>query len=201
MRIKTSAGALENLHRMQLAIGMKMKVTNTKIAGVKLIEPKVFGDERGFFLETFELNRYRDMLEIDLDFVQDNHSRSGKNVLRGLHFQRINPQGKLVRVVRGAVFDVAVDIRRDSPTYGQWEGVLLSEENKNQFWIPPGLAHGFVVLSDIADFEYKCTDYYMPANEGCLLWNDPEVGIEWPADIDPILSEKDKKGLLLKNLI
>ena len=186
---------------MQLAIGMKMKVTNTKIAGVKLIEPKVFGDERGFFLETFELNRYRDMLEIDLDFVQDNHSRSGKNVLRGLHFQRINPQGKLVRVVRGAVFDVAVDIRRDSPTYGQWEGVLLSEENKNQFWIPPGLAHGFVVLSDIADFEYKCTDYYMPANEGCLLWNDPEVGIEWPADIDPILSEKDKKGLLLKNLI
>lgn len=177
-----------------------MKVTNTKIAGVKLIEPKIFGDERGFFLETFELNRYRDMLEIDLDFVQDNHSRSGKNVLRGLHFQRVNPQGKLVRVVRGAVFDVAVDIRPASATFGKWEGVILSEENKNQFWIPPGLAHGFVVLSDIADFEYKCTDYYAPENEGCLLWNDPAVGIEWP-EIQPILSEKDKKGLLLKNLI
>jgi len=177
-----------------------MKVSNTKIAGVKLIEPKIFGDERGFFLETFELNRYREMLDIDLDFVQDNHSRSGKNVLRGLHFQRKNPQGKLVRVVRGAVFDVAVDIRPHSPTFGKWEGVLLSEENKNQFWIPPGLAHGFVVLSDVADFEYKCTDYYAPENEGCLLWNDPQVGIEWP-DITPILSEKDKKGLLLKNLI
>jgi len=177
-----------------------MKVTNTKISDVKIIEPKVFGDERGFFLETFELNRYRDMLEIDLDFVQDNHSRSGKNVLRGLHFQRVNPQGKLVRVVRGSVFDVAVDIRPDSPTFGEWEGIILSEENKKQFWIPPGLAHGFVVLSDIADFEYKCTDYYKPENEGCLLWNDPQVGIEWP-DIQPILSEKDKKGLLLKNLI
>ncbi|MBF7993288.1 dTDP-4-dehydrorhamnose 3,5-epimerase [Rahnella laticis] len=177
-----------------------MKVLNTKIDGVKIIQPKIFGDERGFFLETFELNRYREMLEIDLNFVQDNHSRSGKNVLRGLHFQKHNPQGKLVRVVRGAVFDVAVDIRPGSATFGQWEGIILSEENKTQFWIPPGLAHGFAVLTDIADFEYKCTDYYTPKNEGCLLWNDPEVGIEWP-DITPILSEKDRDGLLLKNLI
>ncbi len=177
-----------------------MKVLNTKIDGVKIIQPKIFGDERGFFLETFELNRYREMLEIDLNFVQDNHSRSGKNVLRGLHFQKHNPQGKLVRVVRGAVFDVAVDIRPGSATFGQWEGIILSEENKTQFWIPPGLAHGFAVLTDIADFEYKCTDYYTPKNEGCLLWNDPDVGIEWP-DITPILSEKDRDGLLLKNLI
>lgn len=177
-----------------------MKVLNTKIDGVKIIQPKIFGDERGFFLETFELNRYREMLEIDLNFVQDNHSRSGKNVLRGLHFQKHNPQGKLVRVVRGAVFDVAVDIRPGSDTFGQWEGIILSEENKTQFWIPPGLAHGFAVLTDVADFEYKCTDYYTPKNEGCLLWNDPDVGIEWP-DITPILSEKDRDGLLLKNLI
>ncbi|HFS8203865.1 TPA: dTDP-4-dehydrorhamnose 3,5-epimerase, partial [Serratia marcescens] len=137
-----------------------MQVTDTKIAGVKIIQPKVFGDARGFFLETFEKKRYQDMLGIDLDFVQDNHSRSSRGVLRGLHFQKVNPQGKLVRVVRGEVFDVAVDIRPESPTYGAWEGVILSEENKTQFWVPPGLAHGFVVLSDVADFEYKCTDYY-----------------------------------------
>ncbi|MDP8801367.1 MULTISPECIES: dTDP-4-dehydrorhamnose 3,5-epimerase, partial [Serratia] len=140
-----------------------MQVTDTKIAGVKIIQPKVFGDARGFFLETFEKKRYQDMLGIDLDFVQDNHSRSSRGVLRGLHFQKVNPQGKLVRVVRGEVFDVAVDIRPESPTYGAWEGVILSEENKTQFWVPPGLAHGFVVLSDVADFEYKCTDYYNPA--------------------------------------
>ncbi|HAT2870273.1 TPA: dTDP-4-dehydrorhamnose 3,5-epimerase, partial [Serratia marcescens] len=132
-----------------------MQVTDTKIAGVKIIQPKVFGDARGFFLETFEKKRYQDMLGIDLDFVQDNHSRSSRGVLRGLHFQKVNPQGKLVRVVRGEVFDVAVDIRPESPTYGAWEGVILSEENKTQFWVPPGLAHGFVVLSDVADFEYK----------------------------------------------
>lgn len=176
-----------------------MQVIDSKIAGVKIIQPKVFGDARGFFLETFEERRYREMLNIDLHFVQDNHSRSSKGVLRGLHFQKQNPQGKLVRVVRGEVFDVAVDIRRDSPTYGQWEGVILSEENKTQFWIPPGLAHGFVVLSDTADFEYKCTDYYNPQHEGCLLWNDPQVGIEWPIS-EPLLSEKDKVGLLLKDL-
>ncbi|AKL40130.1 MULTISPECIES: dTDP-4-dehydrorhamnose 3,5-epimerase [Serratia] len=176
-----------------------MQVTDTKIAGVKIIQPKVFGDARGFFLETFEEKRYREMLGIDLNFVQDNHSRSSRGVLRGLHFQKINPQGKLVRVVRGEVFDVAVDIRPDSPTYGAWEGVILSEENKTQFWVPPGLAHGFVVLSEVADFEYKCTDYYNPAHEGCLLWNDPAIGIDWPI-ANPQLSEKDKVGKLLGEL-
>ncbi|MEX2976131.1 dTDP-4-dehydrorhamnose 3,5-epimerase [Serratia fonticola] len=176
-----------------------MQVTDTKVHGVKIIQPKVFGDARGFFLETFEKKRYQEMLDIDLDFVQDNHSRSSYGVLRGLHFQKVNPQGKLVRVVRGEVFDVVVDIRPDSPTFGTWEGVILSEENKTQFWIPPGLAHGFVVLSDTADFEYKCTDYYNPAEEGCLLWNDPAVGIEWPI-ANPLLSDKDKLGKLLKEL-
>lgn len=176
-----------------------MKVIDTIIHDVKIIEPKVFGDERGFFLETFEKKRYQEMLNIDLDFVQDNHSRSTKDVLRGLHFQKINPQGKLVRVVSGAVFDVAVDIRPDSKTYGRWVGVELSAENKNQLWIPPGLAHGFCVLTETADFEYKCTDYYYPEHEGCLLWNDEEVGIEWPVT-NPKLSEKDKKGLTLANL-
>ncbi|CAI1894811.1 dTDP-4-dehydrorhamnose 3,5-epimerase [Serratia fonticola] len=176
-----------------------MQVTDTKIDGVKIIQPKVFGDARGFFLETFEKKRYQEMLDIDLDFVQDNHSRSSRGVLRGLHFQKVNPQGKLVRVVRGEVFDVVVDIRPDSPTYGAWEGVTLSEDNKLQFWLPPGLAHGFVVLSDTADFEYKCTDYYNPAEEGCLLWNDPAVGIEWPIT-NPLLSGKDKLGKLLKEL-
>ncbi len=176
-----------------------MQVTDTRIQGAKIIQPKVFGDSRGFFLETFEKKRYQEMLNIDLDFVQDNHSRSSKGVLRGLHFQKQNPQGKLVRVVRGEVFDVVVDIRKDSPTYGAWEGVVLSEENKTQFWVPPGLAHGFVVLSDTADFEYKCTDYYNPAHEGCLLWNDPAVGIEWSIE-NPLLSEKDKVGKLLWEL-
>lgn len=176
-----------------------MNVIDTKIAGVKIIEPKVFGDERGFFLETFQQNRYREILGTDEDFVQDNHSRSSKGVLRGLHFQRVNPQGKLVRVVRGEVFDVAVDIRPDSPTFGQWVGVTLSEENKTQFWIPPGLAHGFVVLSDFADFEYKCTNYYDPSSEGCLLWNDPAIGIDWPVT-HPQLSAKDQQGKLLSEL-
>ncbi len=177
-----------------------MQVIDTKIADVKIIQPKVFGDDRGFFLETFEKKRYQQMLNIDYDFVQDNHSRSSKGVLRGLHFQTKHAQGKLVRVVRGEVFDVAVDIRKDSPTYGQWEGVILSEENKTQFWIPPGLAHGFVVLSDIADFEYKCTDYYTPGFEGCLAWNDPEVGIKWPIDFEPLLSEKDNKGMSFRKI-
>ncbi|MEB7537130.1 dTDP-4-dehydrorhamnose 3,5-epimerase [Pantoea anthophila] len=176
-----------------------MKIIDTKIADVKIIEPKVFGDERGFFLETFQSEKYKRALNIEGEFVQDNHSRSAKNVLRGLHFQRNNPQGKLVRVVRGEVFDVAVDIRPQSPTYKQWVGVYLSEENKTQFWVPPGLAHGFVVISDFADFEYKCTNYYDPSSEGCLSWNDPELGIDWPVS-DPILSEKDKAGLLLSEL-
>ncbi|WP_312041358.1 dTDP-4-dehydrorhamnose 3,5-epimerase [Pantoea eucalypti] len=176
-----------------------MNIIDTKIADVKIIEPRVFGDERGFFLETFQSEKYKHALNIEGEFVQDNHSRSAKNVLRGLHFQRNNPQGKLVRVVRGEVFDVAVDIRPESPTFKQWVGVYLSEENKTQFWVPPGLAHGFVVISDYADFEYKCTNYYDPSSEGCLSWNDPELGIDWPVS-DPILSEKDKSGLLLSEL-
>ncbi|WP_418162929.1 dTDP-4-dehydrorhamnose 3,5-epimerase [Pantoea vagans] len=176
-----------------------MKIIDTKIADVKIIEPKVFGDERGFFLETFQSEKYKRALNIEGEFVQDNHSRSAKNVLRGLHFQRNNPQGKLVRVVRGEVYDVAVDIRPESPTYKQWVGVYLSEENKTQFWVPPGLAHGFVVISEYADFEYKCTNYYDPSSEGCLAWNDPELGIDWPVS-DPILSEKDKAGQLLSGL-
>jgi dTDP-4-dehydrorhamnose 3,5-epimerase len=178
-----------------------MNVIKTNIDDVVIIEPKVFGDERGFFLETFQAERYKEMAGINMPFVQDNHSRSGKNVLRGLHFQKTNPQGKLVRVVRGEVFDVAVDIRKGSPTYGQWAGTILSEENKRQFWVPPGLAHGFVVLSDIADFEYKCTDYYDPADEGCLMWNDPAVGIEWPEGIEPILSAKDQVSQTLAELV
>jgi dTDP-4-dehydrorhamnose 3,5-epimerase len=177
-----------------------MNVIKTNIEDVVIIEPKVFGDERGFFLETFQAERYRALAGIELSFVQDNHSRSTKGVLRGLHFQKTKPQGKLVRVVRGEVFDVAVDIRKGSPTYGQWAGVLLSEENKRQFWVPPGLAHGFVVLSDVADFEYKCTDYYDPSDEGCLIWNDPEVGIEWPIDFEPQLSTKDLIGVTLAQL-
>jgi dTDP-4-dehydrorhamnose 3,5-epimerase len=178
-----------------------MNVIKTQIEGALIIEPKVFGDERGFFLETFQAERYKEMAGIDLPFVQDNHSRSGKNVLRGLHFQKTKPQGKLVRVVRGEVFDVVVDIRQDSPTYGLWAGVILSEDNKRQFWVPPGLAHGFVVLSDVADFEYKCTDYYDPTDEGCLIWNDPAVGIEWPKGVEPILSIKDQNGLPLGELL
>lgn len=176
-----------------------MNIIDTKIVDAKIIEPKVFGDHRGFFLETFQKDRYKEMLNIELDFVQDNHSRSSKGVLRGLHFQRKNPQGKLVRVVRGEVLDVAVDIRKNSPTFGAWEAVLLSEENKRQFWVPPGLAHGFVVLSDIADFEYKCTDYYDPTSEGCLLWNDPYLNIGWNIE-NPQLSEKDKNGKTFKEL-
>ena len=170
-----------------------MNVIDTSITDVKIIEPKVFGDERGFFLETFQADRYKQFLGENLKFVQDNHSRSARGVLRGLHFQRSKPQGKLVRVVRGEVFDVAVDIRKESPTYGKWEGVNLSEENKRQFWVPPGLAHGFVVLSDTADFEYKCTDYYDPSDEGSLIWNDPDIAIEWPVT-NPLLSDKDRQA-------
>ncbi len=176
-----------------------MKVIKTDIDGVKIIEPKVFGDERGFFMETFQAERYREQAGIEFSFVQDNHSRSSKGVLRGLHFQKTRPQGKLVRVVRGEVFDVAVDIRKNSPTFGRWEGIILSETNKKQFWVAPGLAHGFIVLSDFADFEYKCTEYYEPSDEGCLKWDDPSVGINWPID-KPLLSEKDQAGLTLNEL-
>ncbi|WP_432472290.1 dTDP-4-dehydrorhamnose 3,5-epimerase [Amphritea sp. HPY] len=176
-----------------------MNVIKTEIAGVVIIEPQVFGDERGFFLETFQEEKYRREAGIDLQFVQDNHSRSGKGVLRGLHFQKTKPQGKLVRVAQGEVFDVAVDIRPGSETFGKWAGVYLSGENKRQFWVPPGLAHGFVVLSESADFEYKCTDYYDPTDEGSLIWNDPDIGIEWPLE-SPILSDKDKVASRLRDL-
>ncbi|CAI0781301.1 dTDP-4-dehydrorhamnose 3,5-epimerase [Serratia proteamaculans] len=176
-----------------------MRVIETQVAGVKLIEPKVFGDHRGFFMETFQKSRYQELLGIDAEFVQDNHSRSSQGVLRGLHFQTAKPQGKLVRCVRGEVYDVVVDIRSDSPTFKKWVGVYLSEDNKNQLWVPPGLAHGFVVVSDSADFEYKCTDYYDPSNEGCLLWNDPEVGVDWPVS-EPLLSPKDLQGKLFREL-
>lgn len=171
-----------------------MRVIDTDINDVKIIEPKVFGDERGFFLETFQARRYQESAGIKLSFVQDNYSRSTKGVLRGLHFQKNKAQGKLVRVVRGEVFDVAVDIRTNSPTFGRWVSVILSEDNKRQFWVPPGFAHGFVVLSDSADFEYKCTDYYDPSDEGCLAWNDPTLAITWPLD-KPVLSAKDQAGL------
>ena len=176
-----------------------MNVIKTKLKDCVIIEPKVFGDERGFFLETFQAYRYTDFAGITLPFVQDNHSRSSKGVLRGLHFQKTKPQGKLVRVVKGEVYDVAVDIRQGSQTYGQWEAVILSEENKTQFWVPPGFAHGFVVLSETADFEYKCTDYYDPSDEGSLLWNDPDLNIPWPIE-KPKLSEKDSNAPLLADL-
>ena len=169
-----------------------MKVSHSKLKGCVIIEPSVFGDERGFFLETFQAVRYQQEAGIDLPFVQDNHSRSARGVLRGLHFQKTKPQGKLVRVVGGEVFDVVVDIRRGSKTFGWWESVVLSEENKKQFWVPPRFVHGFVVLSEIADFDYKCTDYYAPETEGAVLWN--SCGIEWPLSVDPILSGKDQEA-------
>lgn len=176
-----------------------MKIIKTSIPDVLLIEPKVFRDDRGLFLETFQQNRYRTEAGIDLPFVQDNHTRSSKGVIRGLHFQKTKPQGKLIRVGSGEVFDVAVDIRKESPTFRQWVGVVLSEKTMQQIWIPPGFAHGFAVLSDSADLEYKCTDYYDPADELCLKWDDPDIGIEWPVK-NPVLSPKDQNGLLLKDL-
>jgi dTDP-4-dehydrorhamnose 3,5-epimerase len=176
-----------------------VKVIETKLKDCVIIEPKVFGDERGFFLEIFQAERYAAQAGINLPFLQDNHSRSSKGVLRGLHFQINKPQGKLVRVVKGEVYDVAVDIRGGSDTFGQWEAVILSEENKAQFWVPPGFAHGFVVLSETADFEYKCTDYYDPSDEGSILWNDLDLNIPWPTDF-PILSEKDANAQKLVDL-
>tara|TARA_Y100000992_G_C21239809_1_gene480133 strand:+ start:884 stop:1417 length:534 start_codon:yes stop_codon:yes gene_type:complete len=175
-----------------------MKVTKTKLDSVLVIKPQTFEDKRGFFLESFNKDKYKNA-GIKLDFVQDNHSSSSRGVLRGLHFQKNKPQGKLVRVVRGEVFDVAVDLRQGSPTFGQWESIILSEKNKLQFWVPPGFAHGFVVISDIADFEYKCTDYYDPSDEGSLFWNDPHLNIPWPIDT-PKLSEKDANAPLLADI-
>jgi dTDP-4-dehydrorhamnose 3,5-epimerase len=173
-----------------------MKVTATAIADVLLIEPKVFGDARGFFYESFNQAAFNQATGLDLTFVQDNHSKSSQGVLRGLHYQVQQPQGKLVRVVAGEVFDVAVDIRKDSPTYGKWVGVLLNATNHHQLWIPPGLAHGFVVLSETAEFLYKTTDYYAPAHERCIAWNDPTLAIEWPPmESAPKLSAKDMAGV------
>ena len=175
-----------------------MKIIETALPGALIIEPRVFGDSRGFFLETYQADRYRE-IGISLPFVQDNHSRSQRGVLRGLHFQRKRPQGKLVRVSRGAVFDVTVDINPHSPTCGKFVAVELSDDNHRQIWIPPGYAHGFCVLSEVADFEYKCTDYYDPNDEGGIIWNDSEIGIDWPI-ANPILSQKDTRLPGLKDL-
>ena len=171
-----------------------MKATRLAIPDVVLIEPKVFGDSRGFFFESFNQKAFDEATGTNHQFVQDNHSRSAKGVLRGLHYQIQQPQGKLVRVVQGEVFDVAVDLRKRSKTFGQWVGEILSAENKRQLWIPEGFAHGFVVLSDTAEFLYKTTDYYAPAHERCILWNDETLAIHWPAGIQPILSAKDAQG-------
>ncbi|MBL4834278.1 MAG: dTDP-4-dehydrorhamnose 3,5-epimerase [Pseudomonas sp.] len=175
-----------------------MKVVETALPGVLIIKPRVFGDSRGFFIESYQVERYREA-GIELPFVQDNHSRSGKGVLRGLHFQRTRPQGKLVRVSRGAVWDVAVDVNPRSPTFGRYVGTELNDENHHQLWVPPGYAHGFCVLSDFADFEYKCTDLYFPEDEGALLWNDPDVNIPWPVE-NPLLSAKDRGNPTLREL-
>lgn len=175
-----------------------MKATPQAITDVILFEPKVFGDDRGFFFESFNHARFEEAVGRPVKFVQDNHSKSVKGVLRGLHYQVQQPQGKLVRVVQGAVFDVAVDIRKSSPTFGKWVGALLNAENKHQFWVPEGFAHGFVVLSDSAEFLYKTTDYYAPAHERSLLWNDPDLAIDWTTDITPILSAKDQAAKRLQ---
>ena len=177
-----------------------MRVIDTKIPDVKLLEPQVFGDERGFFMETFRDEWFKENV-VDRTFVQENHSKSVKGVLRGLHYQTENTQGKLVRVVSGAVFDVAVDLREDSPTFGQWVGEILSTENKRQLWVPEGFAHGFYVLTDEAEFTYKCTDYYNPKAEHSLIWNDETVGIEWPLEGEPSLSAKDLSGKVLSEAI
>jgi dTDP-4-dehydrorhamnose 3,5-epimerase len=176
-----------------------MIATASAIPEVMLIEPKVFGDTRGFFFESFNQKAFSEATGVSTAFVQDNHSRSTKGVLRGLHYQIHQPQGKLVRVVRGAVFDVAVDVRRSSPYFGRWVGYELSEENQRQLWVPPGFAHGFLVLSDTADFLYKTTEYYAPQHERSILWNDPQIGIDWPAAGEVRLSAKDQAAALLRD--
>lgn len=174
-----------------------MEKIATALPEVIVFEPKVFGDDRGFFYESFNERRFSELTGINATFVQDNHSKSTKSVLRGLHYQILQPQGKLVRVIAGSVFDVAVDIRKNSPTFGQWVGMILSSENKRQMWIPEGFAHGFVVQSDSAEFLYKTTDYWAPEHERCIAWNDPSIGIQWPLSETPVLSGKDKLGKLL----
>jgi len=176
-----------------------IKVTPTVLSEVLVIEPQVFGDQRGFFLESFNQRAFCEATGLDLAFVQDNHSRSAKNVLRGLHYQLRQAQGKLVRVVQGAIFDVAVDVRLSSPNFGKWVGVELSAENHKQIWVPTGFAHGFIVISDSADVIYKTTDYYAPEHERSVLWNDPAIGIDWPLgeNMEPQLSTKDEAGVLL----
>lgn len=174
-----------------------MIITPLAIPEVLRIEPRVFGDERGFFFESFRQDRFEEAVGRKVNFVQDNHSKSAHNVLRGLHYQLRQTQGKLVRVVAGSVFDVAVDLRRSSPTFGKWVGEVLSAENKVQLWVPEGFAHGFVVLSEFAEFVYKATDYYAPEHERCLAWNDPAIGIDWPVHQSPIVSAKDDCGLRL----
>lgn len=176
-----------------------MKVIETSIKGCSIVEPIIHGDNRGFFMETFQDKRYKKDLGIKDNFVQDNYSRSEKGVLRGLHLQKDKPQGKLIRVVRGEVFDVAIDMRKNSETYGEWTSIILSEKNKRQFWIPKGFAHGFQVISDIADLEYKVTDHYDPEDEICIRWDDPDLNIKWPIS-KPTLSEKDSQGKLFKNI-
>jgi len=176
-----------------------MNVIKTKIPDVIIFEPKVFGDERGFFFESFNQQKFFEAAGLDIHFVQDNHSKSAKNVLRGLHYQIEQAQGKLVRVTFGEVFDVAVDMRASSPTFGQWVGTHLSAENKRQMWVPPGFAHGFLVLSETAEFLYKTTDFYAPQFECCVKWDDPTIGIEWPLQGAPILSAKDNLGLSLQD--
>jgi dTDP-4-dehydrorhamnose 3,5-epimerase len=174
-----------------------MKVMPTSIPDVLVLEPKVFGDSRGFFFESYNRRAFSEATGLDPDFVQDNHSRSARGVLRGLHYQIRQPQGKLVRVVVGEVFDVAVDLRRNSPTFGHWVGEYLSAENKRMMWVPEGFAHGFVVISDHAEFLYKTTDYYAPEHERCIRWDDPSIGIEWPLAGPPQLSTKDMQGMAL----
>ena len=174
-----------------------MHVIPTAIPDVLIIEPKLFGDARGFFFESYNEHAFAQATGLNLNFVQDNHSRSAQGVLRGLHYQIRQPQGKLVRVVRGSVFDVAVDLRRSSPTFGRWVGVELSESNYRQLWVPPGFAHGFVVTSESADFLYKTTDYYAPEHERSIAWNDPAIGIQWPMDGAPALSARDQQGVSL----
>ena len=176
-----------------------MKVVNTPLEGCLIIEPDVFGDDRGFFLETYQSDRYKKDAGIDFNFVQDNHSRSSFGILRGLHFQKTKPQGKLVRVVTGEVFDVVVDIRKRSKTFGKWTGIKINDSNKKQLWVPPGFAHGFQVLSEYADFEYKCTNYYDPDDEGIIHWNDPTLNISWPIN-DPVVSKKDSQAPFLSDI-